>query len=75
MNKSFSILRSSKYWMRWFRIRSRWNSMKLGNAHKALFYEKYNAMLSSKIGKTKELDEEKYNYIVQVKLNYRRMMG
>jgi hypothetical protein len=49
--------------------------MKLGNAHKALFYEKYNAMLSSKIGKTKELDEEKYNYIVQVKLNYRRMMG
>jgi hypothetical protein len=30
-------------------------------------------MFTSKIGKTKELDEEKYNQIVQVKLNYKRM--
>ncbi len=30
-------------------------------------------MFSSKIGKTKELDEEKYNHIVQVKLNYKIM--
>ena len=36
-------------------------------------YEKYNAIFISKIGKTKELDEEKYNHIVQVKLNYKRM--
>ncbi len=41
------------------------------NTHKALFYEKYNAMLSS-ISKMKDLDEEKYNHIVQVKLNYTR---
>jgi hypothetical protein len=45
----------------------------IGNTHKALFYEKYNTMFSSKISKTMELDEEKDNYIVQVKLNYRRM--
>jgi hypothetical protein len=30
-------------------------------------------MFTSKIGKTKELDKEKYNQIVQVKLNYKRM--
>jgi hypothetical protein len=38
-----------------------------------MFYEKYNAMFSCKIGKTKKLDEEKYNHIVQVKLSYKRM--
>ncbi len=48
-------------------------SFLLGDAHKALFYEKYNAIFFSKIGKTKKLDEEKYYHIVQVKLNYRRM--
>jgi hypothetical protein len=44
-----------------------------GNAHKALLYEKYGAIFSSKIGKTKELDEEKNSHIVQVKLNYKTM--
>jgi hypothetical protein len=34
-------------------------------------YEKYNAIFISKIGKTKELDEEKYNHIVKVMLNYK----
>jgi hypothetical protein len=42
-----------------------------GNVYRALFYEKYNAMFSSKIGKTNELNEEKYNHIVHVKLNYK----
>jgi hypothetical protein len=36
-----------------------------------IFYEKYNAIFISKIGKTKELDEEKYNHIVKVMLNYK----
>jgi hypothetical protein len=30
-------------------------------------------MFSCKIAKTKKLDENKYNHIVQVKLNYKRM--
>jgi hypothetical protein len=30
-------------------------------------------MFSSMIGKTKELDEQKYNQIFQVKLNYKTM--
>jgi hypothetical protein len=42
-------------------------------APKELFYEKYKANFPSKIGKTKELDEEKYIHIVQVKLNYKTM--
>jgi hypothetical protein len=45
------------------------------NPHKALFHEKYNALFSSKLGKTKDLDAEKFNYILQVKLNYRKMTG
>ena len=40
-----------------------------------MFHEKYNALFSSKLGKTKDLDAEKFNYILQVKLNYRKMTG
>jgi hypothetical protein len=38
------------------------SSFVIGNTHKVFFNEKYNAMFSPKIGKTKELDEEKYNH-------------
>jgi hypothetical protein len=43
----------------------------IGYVRTKLFYEKLNVMFTSKIGGTKELDEEIYNQIVQEKLNYK----